>query len=96
MNKQLLLHWAEVIDSLRVFPRLVLVAYGWFVYQVVMQILHWYFNEPAAARGAEETAMVIGVTGFVSTLGGYVFRVYSDNGRNWNEANAPTVQPVTP
>jgi hypothetical protein len=94
VNKTIWLHWAELVDSYRLFPRAVLIAYGWFVYQVVMQILHWYFAEPALSRGTEETAMVIGVTGFISTIGGYVFRVYSDNGRDWNAANAPTVQPA--
>lgn len=92
-NKQHWIELSEVFDSLRIFPRAILVAYCVFVYQVVMQILHWYFAEPAAARGPEETAMVIGVTGFVSTIGGYVFKVYSGSGRDWNVANAPTVQP---
>lgn len=91
-NKEHWIQLAEVFDSLRIFPRAVLIAYGFFVYQVVMQILHWYFSEPALSRGTEETSMVIGVTGFVSTIGGYVFKVYTENGRNWNEANAPTVQ----
>jgi len=93
VNKQLFLHWAELVDSFRIFPRLVLVAYGWFVWWVTHSILLWYEAEPALSRGTEETAMVGVVFTAVTGFAGYVFKVYSDNGRAWG---APDPNPTQP
>jgi hypothetical protein len=86
MNKATWLHWAELVDSYRLFPRAVLIAYGAFVYHVTDFVLKWYAAEPAVARGAEETAMVGVVFTAVTGFAGWVFKVYSDNGRDWNQA----------
>lgn len=93
MNKTPWLHWAEVFDSWRVIPRLVLFCYGWYVAQTTFFILHWYAAEPATARGSEESAVVIAVVTAVTGFAPWVLKIYSDSGRNWNEANAPTIQP---
>jgi hypothetical protein len=78
------LHWAEVFDSWRVVPRLLLASYAAFVYHVTDYILAWYTHEPAVARGSEETAAIVGIFTAVTGFGSFVFKVYSDNGRDWN------------
>jgi len=85
MNKALWLHSAEVFDSWRVVPRLVLFCYGAFVYKTTFFILEWYSHEPANARGTEESAVVIGVFTAVTGLASWVFKIYSDSGRDWNQ-----------
>lgn len=80
------LKWAEVFDSWRVIPRLVLFAYGAFVYKVTFFILVWYTNEPATARGTEESAVIIGVFTAIAGFASWVFKVYSESGRDWNQA----------
>jgi len=85
-------HWldiAELIDSWRIFPRLVLIAYGWFVYEVSFFVLRWYASEPATARGPEETAMVGVVFTAVTGFAGYVFKIYADGGRTWGPPDNP-------
>ena len=79
------LKWAELFDSWRVIPRIVLFLYGWFVYKVTFYILVWYIHEPATARGTEESAVVVGVFTAVTGLASWVFKVYSDSGRDWNQ-----------
>lgn len=86
MNKKRFLHWAELVDSFRIFPRLVLCAYAFYVYQVTFFILTWYSNQPATARGTEESAVVIAVVGAVTGFSPWIFRIYSENGRSWDNA----------
>ena len=90
MDKIRALHWAELVDSFRIFPRLVLCAYAYYVYQVTFFILTWYSQQPATARGTEESAVVIAVVGAVTGFSPWIFRIYSDNGRNWDEKPAST------
>jgi hypothetical protein len=79
------LKWAEIFDSFRVVPRLILAAYGWFVYHVTMYLLVWYTHEPAPARGAEESAVIIGMFSAIAGFTPWIFKIYSENGRNWSE-----------
>jgi len=95
VNKQQFLHLAELVDSFRIFPRLVLCAYAFYVYQVTFFILTWYSQQPAAARGTEESAVVIAVVGAVTGFSPWIFRIYSDNGRNWDDKPAGTTTSVT-
>lgn len=90
MNKKRFLHWAELVDSFRIFPRLVLCAYAFYVYQVTFFILTWYSNQPATARGTEESAVVIAVVGAVTGFSPWIFRIYSENGRSWDNAATTT------
>ena len=80
---------AEVIDSLRLFPRLIVGASFVYTSWLVGQMLFWYFNQPAWARGAEESTM-IGAT--CTTLTGLFYKLwqdYSSKGRDWNNAPPP-------
>lgn len=94
MNKHVWLDAAEVFDSWRVVPRLVLGCYGAYVAQTTNAILHWYFNQPATARGTEESAVVIAVVSAVTGFAPWVFRIYSDSGRDWN-ARQPLLPPLS-
>ena len=78
------LTWAERFDSWRVIPRVILFAYGWFVYHVTMYVLIWYTHEPATARGAEESAVVGTVFTAIAGFSPWLFKIYSENGRNWD------------
>lgn len=94
MIKQTWLHWAEVLDSLRVFPRIIMGVYlsyaGWLTSYLVI----WYCNQPAAGRGTQESAMVGGVIAAVTGFFPSVLKIYQDGGRNWNTAPAQTVTTV--
>lgn len=91
MNIKPWLEAAEVFDSWRVVPRLLLFGYCIWVVHVTDQILHWYFLLPATARGIEASGMASVVITAVTGLSAWIFRIYSDNGRDWS-AQAVTQQ----
>lgn len=85
-TKQSVLHWAESIDSLRVFPRLFLLScFIWTTY-ISIYLLQWYCHIPAPERTIEAsgfaTFMSLQVFGFLKL----VYDQYSRNGRDWNSA----------
>lgn len=94
-GKRRWLHFAEVFDSLRVFPRLILVAYGGFVYHITEYLMVWYTHEPAESRGNQESATVAAIFATVTGLASWVFKVYSDNGRDWSDRDETTATTTT-
>jgi len=82
--KRNLLHAAEVFDSWRVVPRFVLIAYLVWVMRLTDWIVHWYEKLPAAERTIIVTGFVTVVLPGVYGLFVWIFKVYSDNGRDWN------------
>lgn len=82
--KQVWLDAAEVIDSLRVVPRVVLFAYGYWMIHLTDSIVQWYVKLPAVERTAQVTAFVTVVLPGVFGLSCWVFKVYSGGGRNWD------------
>ena len=85
MTKAQLMDAAEVFDTFRVVPRVLLFLYAWFVGKTTDYILAWYFAQPATGRGTQETAVIIGVFTALTGLAGYVYKAYVDNGRNWTD-----------
>lgn len=90
---------AERIDSLRVFPRLFLIACFWWAVETTSYLLHWFTHLAVADRGIESSgfaaSVLLGIMAFLKL----VYTTYSDNARNWN-ARAPmstttTVQQTT-
>ena len=84
MNKQAFLDWAELIDKLRIYPRLFLAAcFFWTVYLSHM-LLTWYMAIPKDERGIEASgfASVVFVTvfGFLKL----VYGEYTRAGRDWS------------
>jgi hypothetical protein len=92
MNRHLWLGWAEIFDSWRVVPRLALAGYGLFVYKTIFYILDWYTHEPATSRGTEESAVVGVVVTALTGFAPWIFRIYSENGRDW-QSSPPPQQP---
>lgn len=88
------LHWvevAEVIDSLRIFPRLFLAACFTWVVQNTWVLVAWYIHLPHAERGLEATgfgsSVLLGEMAFLRL----VYSTYSENGRNWDARTSTTV-----
>lgn len=90
MTKQTWLNVAEVIDHLRIVPRLVLLAYATYVYQITFFVLHWYATQPKEARGIEESSVVGVVITAVTGFAPWIFRIYADSATDWT-GKPPTV-----
>jgi chloramphenicol O-acetyltransferase len=90
MTKDIWMLVAERIDHYRIFPRAVLFAYGYYVYNVTFFILQWYASQPKEGRGTEESAVVIAIVSAVTGFAPWIFRIYSDNATDWS-ARPPTI-----
>lgn len=88
--KQTSLDLAEVVDSLRIFPRLLVTAYGALVGYTTVFLLWWYCHLPSAERTVEVTAFFGMLMGGIFGLAAYVFKIYSDGGRDWDKYRADT------
>lgn len=91
MNKEAGLHWAELIDSWRVFPRLFLAACFFWTVDMSYVLLHWYMKLPKDERGIEASGFAsvafLAVLGFLKL----VYETYARTGRDWNDK--PQVTP---
>lgn len=88
MIKQKWLDAAELFDSWRVVPRLLLFGYSTWLVIATDRLLSWYMALPIAAQTAQASAFCGGSITALTGIGGYVFRIYSENSRNW--ADTPT------
>ena len=93
MNRERMLHWAELVDSYRVFPRLFLAICLTWTINLSYVLLNWYFALPATSRGIEASGFAsvvfLGAMAFLKL----VYQTYSDAGRDWNRQ--PTVSSAT-
>jgi predicted PurR-regulated permease PerM len=85
MNKKAWLDVAEVIDTLRIFPRLMVLAYGIWVAWFTDWFVAWFERIPSAERTAQVTAIFGIVIPGVLGLATWVFRMYLDGGRDWDK-----------
>lgn len=85
VNKKALLHWAEVIDSWRLFPRLFLAGCFYWAVWTSIDLLRWYQHLPKDERGIEASGFASIV--FVAVLGflKLVYTTYASTGRDWNQ-----------
>lgn len=90
MTKQEWLDRAEIVDALRVVPRLLLIAYCAFTFHIVSWILEWYMALPAAERSLESSGLAAAVITAVTGLGSWFLKVYTFSGRHWNAENDST------
>ena len=74
---------AEVTDALRVFPRLLVGAYGCLIGYTTVYLTLWYAHLPSVERTVEVTAFYGMLMGGLFGLAAYVFKVYSDGGYDW-------------
>lgn len=90
MNKTRLLDWAELIDKLRIYPRLFLTAcFIWTVWLSIL-LVHWYTTLPKEDRSLEATGF--GSITFVAVLGflKLVYQTYTDAGKDWSQQPSST------
>src|SRR4051812_46654402 len=85
-----MLHWAETIDSYRIFPRLFLIGCFFWTIQITHWLLKWYTTLPREERSIEASGFASVV--FVAVLGflKLVYQTYSDAGRSWGSPPATT------
>lgn len=82
-----LLKAAELFDSWRIVPRIALGAFGWLFGYILLHAWWWYAALPSAERTSNVTAFVGVITTTLSGVAGFVFKIYTENGRDWNEHN---------
>ena len=84
MNTQKWLDAAKIFDHWRVVPRLILgVYFGWVVY-LTQYLVIWYTHIPMAERDAYTTSLVTLITGFLTGLFPWIYRIYSDASTDWS------------
>lgn len=76
--------FAEVFDTLRVIPRLILFLYGFWMVRITDWLVRWYERLPAVERTTQVTAFVTVVLPGVFGLAVWVYRIYSEGGRSWD------------
>lgn len=80
---------AEIFDSFRVVPRALVFGYCAWAFHVIDKILLWYTHLPIAEQTLQNAGMVTGVITAVTGFGVPIFRIYTENGRNWNSLPPP-------
>ena len=80
-------HWldaAEIIDSLRIFPRAVLAFYGWWMARITWRSMTWFEGlKPEQQTGQVVAFMGIALPGIFG-LAVWVYKIYAAGGRDWD------------
>jgi hypothetical protein len=95
MNKTGLLDAAEVFDAWRVIPRIILFGYALWLAYVTDRLLTWYMALPIPAQTAQASGFCLGTIGALTTIGGYVYRIYANTGRSWDTQGRVTTSSTT-
>lgn len=90
MNKQKFLDWSEAFDAMRIVPRIILFVYGGWLAFTVDRLLNWYMSLPPAAQTAQASGFCFGAITSITTIGGYVYRIYASSGRSWDTPSSST------
>jgi hypothetical protein len=90
LNKGVWLDAAQIFDTWRVIPRLVLFTYGWWVAHVTDGTLTWYQHLPAAERTLEASGLAGAIITAVTGLAVWVFRIYTDAATDWSQMSSRT------
>ena len=84
---------AEIIDVLRVFPRVFLgICLAWAI-ALNYELIRWYMHLPHAERGFEATGFASVTFTVVMGFLKLVYQTYTDAGRDWSRQPAPLVDP---
>ena len=78
------LHVSEAIDSMRVFPRIVLGGVVWLTMWYIVVTTLWYMRLTIEARTGNVTMYIGGGLGVLSGLFGLVYKIYAGGGREWD------------
>lgn len=100
MTHQKWLEMAERIDSLRLFPRIIMIALFWLMASVIWYLIEWYTHLPTAAdRTAEASGFAAAVVLTISGLFKMALTDYLARGRDWNNvppsSTSTTLQSTT-
>jgi hypothetical protein len=93
MDKEKWLDCAEVIDSLRIFPRFLV---SWYMVILTWSVCYqtwWYAHLAGTDRTVEVTAFYGMEMGGIFGLAVYIFKIYTDGGRDWSQRYASTTRP---
>lgn len=83
LSKNFWMDLAEVTDAMRIFPRILVSAYGYLIAYTTVGLELWYERLAAIERTVEVTAFYGMLMGGLFGLAAYVFKVYSDGGYDW-------------
>lgn len=86
---------AEVFDAWRVVPRACLFSYLAFAGYQISQVVSWYMHLPFAEQSIQNAGFPTAVSMILTGLGVPIFSIYSNSGRDWNAAQAATVETTT-
>lgn len=75
---------AELFDSFRVIPRLLLFGYCGVAYHWINYTLNWYTHLPLAEQTLQNAGLLTAVSTVLTGFGVPIFSIYSSNGRDWN------------
>jgi hypothetical protein len=89
VNKQARLDAAEIFDSWRVVPRIFLFGYSAMVVWLTIFITHEFFAIAPLERTTQVTAFAATVLTAAYGALPWVYKIYADNGRDWNAKAAP-------
>ncbi len=84
MDRTKWLQRAEVLDAFRVMPKVLLIAYCCFVFELTHALLDWYFTLPAAERTLEASGFAGAIFTAVTGFGTQFLNIYIKTGRKWN------------
>lgn len=83
MNKTWWIDLAEVIDTLRIVPRIVLfTGGGWSLYYSGVLII-WYMHLPIPAQTVQASAFCFGALAAIGTIFKQIYDIYSGAGTDW-------------
>jgi hypothetical protein len=88
VNKQRWLDAAQVFDTWRVVPRLVLFGYLGWIGHVTDSTLAWYMGLPMAAQTYQATGLAAAIITAVTGLFPWVYKIYSDAATDWSNQPA--------
>lgn len=89
MNKSAWLDGAEVFDSWRVWPRLIVFVYLALLSWITVFFTIKYFAIPQTERTVALTAFVSVVMTTAYGVMPFIVKIYTDGGRAWGPAPAP-------
>ena len=82
-RKQTWLDIAEIIDALRIFPRIILMALYTFYVWYILWTTRWYFSLEEA--GVWDTSFVTGTITALGAMVTFFTNKYVETGRNWTK-----------
>lgn len=90
MNIQRWRDAAQIFDTWRVVPRIILFGYCWWVAHVTDGTLTWYQHLPSAERTLEASGLAGAIITAVTGLFPWVYKIYSDAATDWSAASTKT------